>query len=42
MRVLATLLRPDSGTAVVGDIDVLTHPADARPVLGFMPDFSGV
>ncbi len=42
MRVLATLLRPDTGTARVGDMDVVTHAGAVRPILGFMPDFFGV
>ena len=42
IRVLATLIAPDDGEAEVAGIDVLRHPADARRVLGYMPDFFGV
>src|SRR5262245_6694739 len=34
VRVLATLLRPDSGTARVGGFDVLRQPARVREVIG--------
>ncbi|MET0910342.1 MAG: ATP-binding cassette domain-containing protein [Ilumatobacteraceae bacterium] len=34
VRILTTLLRPDSGSAVVAGIDVLTDPAEARRQIG--------
>ena len=42
IRMLATLLRPTSGTAVIDGIDVVRQPERARRRLGFMPDFFGV
>jgi ABC-2 type transport system ATP-binding protein len=42
IRLLATLLRPTSGTAVIDGIDVVRQPERARRRLGFMPDFFGV
>ncbi len=41
MRILATLLRPDSGIARVMDYDVVMNPAAVRPLIGYMPDSSG-
>ena len=35
IRILATLLRPTSGTARVDGIDVLAHPGDVRKQVGF-------
>jgi ABC-2 type transport system ATP-binding protein len=35
IRILATLLRPTSGTATVDGIDVLAHPAEVREHVGF-------
>jgi ABC-2 type transport system ATP-binding protein len=40
--VLATLLKPTSGTATVMGLDPTTDPAGVRRVLGFMPDQLGV
>src|SRR5688572_29898456 len=34
VRILTTLLRPDSGRVVVGDIDVLAQPQRARQIIG--------
>jgi ABC-2 type transport system ATP-binding protein len=42
IRILATLLRPDSGNAVIDGVDVTRQPEKARRRLGFMPDFFGV
>ncbi len=36
IRILSTLLRPTSGTAVVGGHDVLTHPAQVRRRIGYI------
>ena len=42
MSVLATLLRPDSGTVVVNGYNVLAKPGEVRQLIGYMPDFFGV
>ena len=42
MRILATLLKPTSGTASVDGADVVRNAAEARRRIGYMPDFFGV
>lgn len=42
LRMLATLLEPTSGTAILNGIDIVRHPEDVRPLIGFMPDFFGL
>ncbi|MCS7254102.1 MAG: ABC transporter ATP-binding protein [Armatimonadota bacterium] len=42
LRMLATLLEPTSGTAILSGIDIVRQPEDARPLIGFMPDFFGL
>jgi len=42
IKVLATLLRPTSGSAQVCGYDVRTRAADVRRRIGYMPDFFGV
>ncbi|NWL90443.1 ABC transporter ATP-binding protein [Paenibacillus sp. 79R4] len=42
MSILATLLLPTSGTAKVGEYDVVQHPHEVRKRIGYMPDFFGV
>src|SRR3954453_12468793 len=42
VRVLATLLRPDSGTAEVAGIDVLRHPERVRRRIGLTGQFASV
>ncbi len=42
IRVLATLLRPDSGSARVAGVDVLTHPTRARTRIGLAGQFAAV
>ncbi len=42
MRTLATLQSADSGTATLGDIDILREPARVREVLGYLPQDFGV
>ena len=42
MSVLATLLRPDSGTVEVNGYNVLAQPGEVRQLIGYMPDFFGV
>ncbi|MEZ6073083.1 MAG: ABC transporter ATP-binding protein [Pirellulales bacterium] len=39
IRVLATLLEPTYGSVRVGGIDVLAHPLQVRPLIGYMSDF---
>jgi ABC-2 type transport system ATP-binding protein len=41
MRILATLLKPDQGSAFVLGHNVVTEPGLVRPVIGYMPDSSG-
>jgi ABC-2 type transport system ATP-binding protein len=42
MRILATLQEADSGTATLGDIDVLKQKHEVRKVLGYLPQEFGV
>ncbi|WP_410536788.1 ATP-binding cassette domain-containing protein [Streptomyces sp. KL2] len=42
VRVLTTLLRPDSGRAVVAGIDVLEHPQEVRRSIGLSGQFAAV
>ena len=42
MRTLATLQEPDSGTASLGDIDVLRQKEEVRRRLGYVPQDFGV
>ncbi len=42
MRTLATLQEADSGTAFLGDIDMLNDPQAVRRVLGYLPQEFGV
>lgn len=42
MRTLATLQDADSGTATLGDIDVLNQKEEVRKVLGYLPQEFGV
>lgn len=42
IRMVATLLKPTSGTAYVNGIDVLADPEQVRPLIGYMPDFFGL
>ncbi|MFF9977612.1 ATP-binding cassette domain-containing protein [Streptomyces erythrochromogenes] len=42
VRVLTTLLRPDSGRAVVAGIDVLRHPNEVRRAIGLSGQFAAV
>ena len=42
MRILATLLKPTSGTASVDGVDVVKKSSEARKLIGYMPDFFGV
>ena len=42
IRMIATLIRPTSGTATINGIDVTRNPMDVRPLFGYMPDFFGL
>lgn len=42
IKMLATLLRPTSGTAIIGGHDVVKEPEAVRAIIGYMPDFFGV
>ena len=42
MRILATLMKPTSGTAYVNDTDGVKDGQKARKLVGYMPDFFGV
>lgn len=42
IRILATLLRPTSGRALVHGIDVEKDPYEVKKILGYMPDNFGV
>ncbi|WP_020537267.1 ABC transporter ATP-binding protein [Lewinella cohaerens] len=42
MRTLATLQEADSGTAFLGDVDILNDPQSVRKVLGYLPQEFGV
>ncbi len=42
VRVLSTLLTPDSGKAVVNEIDVLKHPDQVRRIIGLSGQYAAV
>src|SRR5215213_2387366 len=42
IKILATLLRPSAGRALIDGIDVVRHPEAVRSIIGYMPDFFGV
>src|SRR4051812_4835162 len=42
MRILATLLDADEGSAFLGDIDMLRQKIEVRSVLGYLPQEFGV
>jgi sodium transport system ATP-binding protein len=42
LRILSTVLKPTSGTAVVAGYDVVTHPAEVRARIGFMSGNTGI
>ena len=42
MRILATLLRPTSGSAALDGVDVVRNPRQMHRLMGSMPDFFGV
>jgi ABC-2 type transport system ATP-binding protein len=42
IKVLATLTRPDAGTATICGHDVVKHADEVRRIIGYLPDFFGV
>ncbi len=42
LRMLATLLEPDEGTAILNGIDIRRDPMGIRRQIGYMPDFFGL
>ena len=42
VRILATLLKPDFGRAMVGGIDVIKHPEKVREVIGLSGQYAAV
>ena len=42
VRILATLLKPDSGRAMVGGIDVIKHPDKVRQIIGLSGQYAAV
>ena len=42
VRILSTLLRPDSGRAIVGGIDVIKHPDKVREIIGLSGQYAAV
>lgn len=42
LRMLATLLMPNEGSAQIAGFDILQKPYEVRSRIGFMPDFFGV
>ena len=42
VRILATLLSPDSGNVSVGGIDVIKHPDKVREVIGLSGQYAAV
>jgi ABC-2 type transport system ATP-binding protein len=41
MKILASLLSPDTGTASVCGLDVMKDGQEIRRLIGYMPDFLG-
>src|SRR6266700_375888 len=42
IKMLATLLIPTAGSAMMNGIDVVRYPEQIRSIVGYMPDFFGV
>jgi len=42
LRLIATMLRPTSGSITVGGVDVARHPVDARKRMGFLTGNTGL
>ena len=39
MRIMSGLLSADSGTVMVGDVNVTAQPTKVKEKIGYMPDF---
>lgn len=42
IKILSTLIRPDSGAARIAGIDLTANPREAKRVVGYMPDQPGL
>jgi ABC-2 type transport system ATP-binding protein len=42
IRMIATLLEPTSGTAILDGADIIRNPMEIRRMIGYMPDFFGL
>ena len=42
IKMIATLLRPTAGEAIVNGLNVVEQPEQVRSLIGYMPDFFGV
>ncbi|HEX5420200.1 MAG TPA: ATP-binding cassette domain-containing protein [Gammaproteobacteria bacterium] len=42
LRILSTVLAPDTGSAMIGGVDVLEKPLEARRVIGVLPHAAGL
>jgi sodium transport system ATP-binding protein len=42
LRILSTVLKPSSGSAIIAGYDVATHPAQVRARIGFMSNNTGI
>jgi len=42
IKMVATLLMPDSGKVTIDDVDAILEPEKVRPLIGYMPDFFGL
>ncbi|MDO8588474.1 MAG: ABC transporter ATP-binding protein [Armatimonadota bacterium] len=42
IKMVATLLKPTSGTAYIDGVDIASDPRQVRQLLGYMPDFFGL
>lgn len=42
IKMVATLLQPDSGTAYIDGVDCVANPEAVRSLIGYMPDFFGM
>lgn len=41
LKMLTTLMKPDSGTAKVSDFDIITHPQEVRKRIGYVSQVGG-
>lgn len=42
LKMITGMLAPDSGTATICGVDVVTHPLEAKRLMGFVPDSGAV